>query len=201
MLWMVWIPNMFVSDTPTGFESFQNGIEIARWHLFPGTGVQTHNSSLDCADCSWIITSTSWGQGCIWRAVPKNLLGWMVGDKTSPKIQDLPPPTFTVTSSNSINDFTKNMGISRNVAIFKIVCIVFHNFNWVTLGHLFAGSPHRLLWGEGFDPRLGGVNTGAAFGIGCYFTTVASWKIWNGRYRHATSIMGAIVHHGFLGRC
>ena len=30
--------------------------------------------------------------------------------------------------------------------------------------------------GEGFDPRLGGVNTGAAFGIGCYFTTVA-WKM------------------------
>ena len=26
--------------------------------------------------------------------------------------------------------------------------------------------------GEGFDPRLGGINTGAAFGIGCYFTTV-----------------------------
>ena len=172
--------------------------------LFPKGGIQMslffHVPLMEFIPSAWCVECFGWGQGRIWRAVSKNLLGLMVGDKTSPKIQDLPPPTFTVTSSNSINDFTKNMGISRNEAIFKIVCIVFHN-NWVTLGHLFAGSPHRLLWGEGFDPRLGGVNTGAAFGIGCYFTTVASWKIWNGRNRHATSIMGAIVHHGFLGRC
>lgn len=35
--------------------------------------------------------------------------------------------------------------------------------------------------GEGFDPRLGGINTGAAFGIGCYFTTAGEleceWKL------------------------
>eukprot|EP00435_Cladocopium_sp_Y103_P042127 s132_g11.t1 len=57
---------------------------------------------------------------------------------------------------------------------------------------LFHGCKWDSLFGilrEGFDPRLGGVNTGAAFGIGCYFTTVASkadayterWDEWEGR--------------------
>ncbi|CAJ1392153.1 unnamed protein product [Effrenium voratum] len=39
---------------------------------------------------------------------------------------------------------------------------------------LFHGCKWDSLFGilrEGFDPRLGGINTGAAFGIGCYFTT------------------------------
>eukprot|EP00931_Biecheleriopsis_adriatica_P064881 TRINITY_DN39559_c0_g1_i1.p1 TRINITY_DN39559_c0_g1~~TRINITY_DN39559_c0_g1_i1.p1 ORF type:complete len:584 (+),score=82.36 TRINITY_DN39559_c0_g1_i1:29-1753(+) len=42
---------------------------------------------------------------------------------------------------------------------------------------LFHGCSWDALFGilrEGFDPRLGGTNTGAAFGIGSYFTTVAS---------------------------
>jgi len=57
---------------------------------------------------------------------------------------------------------------------------------------LFHGCKWDSLFGilrEGFDPRLGGINTGAAFGIGCYFTTVASkadayterWEEWEGR--------------------
>ena len=57
---------------------------------------------------------------------------------------------------------------------------------------LFHGCKWDSLFGilrEGFDPRLGGINTGAAFGIGCYFTTVASkadayterWDEWDGR--------------------
>ncbi|CAE7257304.1 PARP1 [Symbiodinium natans] len=57
---------------------------------------------------------------------------------------------------------------------------------------LFHGCKWDSLFGilrRGFDPRLGGINTGAAFGIGCYFTTVASkadayterWEEWEGR--------------------
>ena len=66
-----------------------NGVEIACWRLLTCPLGCRPTTSSDCAAVevgmdrtTWIITSTSWGQGCIRRAIPKKI-SW-VRDTTSP---------------------------------------------------------------------------------------------------------------------
>lgn len=89
------------------------------------------------------------------------------------------PPQIEIIRVSEVFNPTVNNAFYQQLSQMSEV-LLFHGCKWDSLFGILR---------EGFDPRLGGVNTGAAFGIGCYFTTVASkadayterWDEWEGR--------------------